>query len=69
MKSDKAKAPAPKRLQKPNIAVRVLALTVTAAPVLGALVLVVYRDTPVVLSLLPSPSPRDLSPSRMPSSS
>ena len=45
MKSDKAKAPAPKRLQKPNIAVRVLALTVTAALVLGALVLVVYRDT------------------------
>ena len=39
MKDEKAKTPAPKRLKKPNIAVRVLALTVTAALVLGALVL------------------------------
>ena len=41
----KVKAPAPKRLQKPNIAARLLALAVTTALVLGALVLVVYRDT------------------------
>ena len=43
MKSDKAKGP--KRLKKPNIAVRILALAVTSALVLGALALVVYRDT------------------------
>ena len=45
MKEEKAKAPAPKRLQKPNIAVRLMALAVTTALVLGALLLVVYRDT------------------------
>ena len=38
------KLPAPKRLKKPNIVVRLLALAVTAALVLGALALVVYRD-------------------------
>ena len=41
----KPRAPAPKRLKKPNIAVRLLALAVTSALVLGALALVVYRDT------------------------
>ena len=45
MKDEKAKTPAPKRLKKPNIAVRLLVLAVTAALVLGALFLVVYRDT------------------------
>jgi len=44
MKDERAKAPAPKRLKKPNIAVRVLALAVTAALVLGALLLVARRD-------------------------
>lgn len=39
------KAPAPKRVKKPNILVRLLAFGVTAALMLGALVLVVYRDT------------------------
>lgn len=39
------KAPAPKRIKKPNMLVRLLALAVTAALMLGALVLVVYRDT------------------------
>ena len=45
------KAPAPKRLRKPNILVRMLALAVTTALVLGALALVVYRDQ-VNLSVL-----------------
>lgn len=40
----KDKANAPKRVKKPNIAGRVLALAVTAALVLGTLALVVYRD-------------------------
>lgn len=44
MKEDQ-KAPAPKRIKKPNMLVRLLALAVTAALVLGALALVVYRDT------------------------
>lgn len=39
------KAPAPKRIKKPNMLVRLLALAVTAVLVLGALALVVYRDT------------------------
>ena len=39
------KAPAPKRIKKPNMLVRLLALAATAALILGALVLVVYRDT------------------------
>ncbi len=39
------KAPAPKRIKKPNMLFRLLALIITAALVLGALVLVVYRDT------------------------
>lgn len=39
------KPPAPKRIKKPNMLVRLLALAVTAALVLGALALVVYRDT------------------------
>lgn len=39
------KAPAPKRIKKPNMLFRLLALCVTAALVLGALALVVYRDT------------------------
>lgn len=38
------KPTAPKRIKKPNIVVRMLALAVTAALVLGALALVVYRD-------------------------
>ncbi len=38
------KSPTPKRLRKPNTLTRLLALAVTAALVLGALVLVVYRD-------------------------
>ena len=45
------KAPVPKRLRKPNILVRMLALAVTTALVLGALALVVYRDQ-VNLSVL-----------------
>ena len=40
----KDEANAPKRVKKPNIAGRALALAVTAALVLGALALVVYRD-------------------------
>lgn len=43
--------PAPKRLRKPNILARLLALAVTTALVLGALALVVYRDQ-VNLSVL-----------------
>ncbi len=39
------KATPPKRVKKPNIFVRLLALSATAALVLGALALVVYRDT------------------------
>lgn len=39
------KPPAPKRIKKPNMLVRLLALAVTAVLVLGALALVVYRDT------------------------
>lgn len=39
------KAPAPKRIKKPNMLLRLLALAVTAVLVLGALALVVYRDT------------------------
>lgn len=39
------KAPAPKRMKKPNMLFRLLALAVTAVLVLGALALVVYRDT------------------------
>ena len=39
-----SKAPPPKRVKKPNIVVRLLALGTTAALVLGALALVVYRD-------------------------
>lgn len=39
------KSPAPKRIKKPNIFFRLFALVVTAALVLGALALVVYRDT------------------------
>ncbi|MCI8303058.1 MAG: hypothetical protein HFF52_00350 [Lawsonibacter sp.] len=39
------KTPTPKRLKKPNILVRTLALLVTGALVLGALALVAYRDT------------------------
>ena len=35
------KSPAPKRIKKPNMLVRLLALAVTAALMLGALVLVV----------------------------
>ena len=42
---EKTKAPAPKRLRKPNILVRTLALLTTTALVLGALALVAYRDT------------------------
>ena len=38
------KARAPKRVKKPNIFVRLVALAVTAALILGALALVVYRD-------------------------
>lgn len=41
---EKKKAPAPKRVKKPNMLTRVLALAVTSALVLGALALVVYRD-------------------------
>lgn len=48
---EKKKASAPKRLQKPNIIVRLLALGVTTALVLGALALVVYRDTLNVTAL------------------
>ena len=39
------KAPAPKRLKKPNKFLRFLALLATAALILGAMVLVIYRDT------------------------
>ena len=39
------KAPAPKRMKKPNMLFRLLALAATAVLVLGALALVVYRDT------------------------
>lgn len=42
---EKQKAPAPKRMEKPNIFFRLLALATTAVLVLGALALVVYRDT------------------------
>ena len=38
------KAKAPKRVKKPNIVVRLLALCTTGALVLGALMVVVYRD-------------------------
>lgn len=38
-------APAPKRLKKPNRFVRLLALLATAALLLGAMILVIYRDT------------------------
>lgn len=38
-------APAPKRIKKPSRLLRLLALAVTAVLVLGALALVVYRDT------------------------
>ena len=38
------KAPPAKRVKKPNILLRILALGTTAALVLGALALVVYRD-------------------------
>ncbi len=48
---DEKKMPAPKRLRKPNILARLLALAVTTALVLGALALVVYRDQ-VNLSVL-----------------
>lgn len=37
--------PAPRRLKKPNRLVRLLALLATAALVLGAMVLVIYRDS------------------------
>lgn len=37
--------PAPKRLKKPNRLLRLLALLATAALLLGAMVLVIYRDT------------------------
>ena len=40
----KENAQEPKRLKKPNIFARILALLVTAALVLGALAAVVYRD-------------------------
>lgn len=39
------KPPVPKRLKKPNRFLRMLALLVTAALLLGAMVLVIYRDT------------------------
>ena len=39
------KVPAPKRLKKPNRVLRLLALLATAALLLGAMVLVVYRDS------------------------
>ena len=48
---DEKKMPAPKRLRKPTILARLLALAVTTALVLGALALVVYRDQ-VNLSVL-----------------
>ena len=38
-------APAPKRLKKPDRLLRLLALLATAALLLGAMVLVIYRDT------------------------
>ena len=41
----KEKSPAPKRVKKPNILVRLAALAVTTVLILGALALVVYRDT------------------------
>lgn len=39
------KIPAPKRLKKPNVVLRLLTLLVTAFLILGAMVLVIYRDT------------------------
>ena len=45
-----------KKAKKPNILFRLLALLVTAALVLGALALVVYRDRCLLYT---SPSPRD----------
>ena len=42
---EKKNVPAPKRLKKPNRILRLLAMLVTAALILAAIILVLYRDT------------------------